>query len=421
MSIGVALGVLLPFSLIGLVIFSTGRKLLVGNFLIKGYSQIFYFGLLFLLLFVLNLLSIYFNEFISIFNPRTPLIILITGLLLIFLQKPNIIYVRYSSNIFLVLALLNLFVVLAEIFFYYVDSEIFQLIRSFFEYTGNPKILIRENRFGTFLRPNGIFGGPHIGSLLVSVFACSKLMLKARHIKVFKRLLWWSAIIILIGFMGSGQTIVATIAIASTFEYFKCGKIGRFIILSVVLPVLVFLLFEWGKDVGHQSGNHLSLNRIYIEIGVVIPFFKKTNCFIFGCGLDPDAFMGNIFLLTPQIEALAASAVTLTDLGLLIVLESYGFLFVAGIMALIVFYYIKFRTQKETKIIIISLVIGNLMTLLHYPLVFTGTGFSLMFYNACFIFYNRWKMENRIIRHSKNTFIASNIKQHRDGLTTEGV
>ena len=37
--------------------------------------------------------------------------------------------------------------------------------------------------------------------------------------------------------------------------------------------------------------------------------------------------------------------------------------------------------------VLISLAMGYSMTLLHYPLIFTGTGFSVMFYNAFYIYF----------------------------------
>jgi hypothetical protein len=108
----------------------------------------------------------------------------------------------------------------------------------------------------------------------------------------------------------------------------------------------MLILLSFSDPLLRQSQFEPSIPRIYIDMNLSIPFWENTNCFIFGCGLDPKEFSGTFFQLTPQIEKLIPSSRHLTYLGLVIFLESYEVLFFVSFMGLLALFYFNSRVQK---------------------------------------------------------------------------
>jgi hypothetical protein len=393
------------------------RKAMVGNLVMRGQSPFFFFGLMFIFIFGLNLLSIYLNGYSSIFNHRTPFLIFFSGLLLVLFQRPNYKYLKWLSSIFKILALLNLIIVLGELFFYFTNINILQLIRNLFADSEDAAfILVRNSFLGNVVRPNGLFGGPQIAATLIVLFGSSKLMLSAHRIKIAKRLLLWIMLIVFTILMGSGTPIVIAMAIACTYEYLHSNLRNRRIIVFLFLPFIVFLLFKWNNAIMYQHSYDFSimdafnkekegsvsfdnsLQGIYLESVNIIPYFKNNNCFIFGCGLDSINFMEHNVDITPELLALHPTASYIGDLGIIVFLNSFGGFYFVAIMAFLIVFYFNARVARETKIILIALAMGDLMTLMHYSITFTGTGFSLMVTNACYILYERWRIQNLYIK-----------------------
>jgi len=417
--IGIIIAVAIPIFLLCLVFFPLIGKAMVGNFVIRGHSPFFFFGFFFIFIFALNLLSIYLNGYFPIFNHRTPILILLSGLLLILFQRPNYKYLKWLSSIFKILALLNLIIVLGELFFYYTNLNTLKLIRNLFAHSEAAKSLLgRDSFFGYVVRPNGLFGGPQIAATFIVLFGSSKLMLCAHRIKIAKRLLLWIMLIFFTMLMGNGTPIVIAIAIACTYEYLHSSIKNRRVIVFLFLPFLVFMLIKWNNKVlphhafgidfaaveAYNKDNECSVScnnsiqSLYLESVNVIPYFKNNNCFIFGCGLDNIKFMEQNVDITPELLVLYPLAGYIGDLGIIVFLNSFGGLYFVAIMAFLIVFYFNAKVAKETKIIIIALAVGNLMTLLHYSLTFTGTGFSLMCINACYILYERWRIQNLYIK-----------------------
>jgi len=417
------IGIIISFAvlmfLLCLVFSPLTSKAIVGNFVIRGQSPFFFFGFIFIFIFGLNLLSIYLNGYSSIFNHRTPFLILLSGLLLILFQRPNYKYLRWLSSIFKILALLNLIIVLGELFFYYTDLNTLKLIRNLFYHSADAKSLLGRNSFfGYVVRPNGLFGGPQIAATFIVLFGSSKLMLNAHKIKIAIRLLLWIMLIFCTSLMGNGTPIVIAVAIGCTYEYLHSSLRNRMIIVFLFLPFLVFMLIKWNNvmspyhNVDSDFAKTTSLNKhedglvyinnsiqsIYLDSINVIPYFKNNNCFIFGCGLDNIKFMEQHVEITPELQALYPTVSYMGDLGIIVFLNSFGGAYFIVIMAFIIVFYFKARVAKETKNILIALAIGNLMTLLHYSLTFTGTGFALLCINACYIIYERRRIQNFYIK-----------------------
>jgi hypothetical protein len=395
MSIGGITGVLLPFLLLFLIVLQIITMPIDKTSLIRGRLVFFRFGMFFILLGFLNLVTCSFNDFFSISDPRTPLIIFLTGLVLLFFQNPNTKYLKIISFVYLIIVILNGIIVICEIVFFQLDRPIAHSIQSFFRYGTSYIGLVRQVAGVPFLRPIGLLGAPHIASMLVAVGVTTAVMLKARKIGLFRRLTYWFILVLALGIMGSGQSIIAAIATVTTFEFLFLNNRKRLFFLAIFFPFLILLLSQWAEYAGHVEENDKSLISVYEKSIDYFPHFTNNSCFIFGCSLKNSEIVDQNVVFTYGLLSKLHDRYMIADFGLIMFLNSYGVFYFITILSLLITFYNSKYIEKETRIILIASAAGYLMTLAHYIIAFTGTGFPLMCFNAYYIFYRQRKTKIR--------------------------